>query len=302
MRTEQNVLRLSFVGILIFAVVAIVFGLIAGSSAILFDGVFSGVDALMSLASIWVAGLVARSASNTFSERTRRRFGWGFWHLEPILLAVNAVLMMSIAGYAAVQSVQSILDGGREVEFGPAMIYAVIILALTITLTIVEYRANRHIGSALIAMDVKWWIMSGGITAALLIAFAIGSVLDGTDAEWFAPYVDPTVLLIVAIVLVPVPIGILRSALADLLMVTPQDLQREAEEHAHRLVEENGFDAAEVYTAKMGRSREVQIFIRVPRGAEPRALEEWDDLRAPIVEALRGDDPNRFVTVTFSTR
>ena len=85
-------------------------------------------------------------------------------------------------------------------------------------------------------------------------------------------------------------------------MVTPQDLQRDAEERATRLVEENGFDSAEVYTAKMGRSREVQIYIRVPAGAPARPLEAWDDLRAPLVEALRGDDPNRFVTVTFSTR
>lgn len=300
MRTEQGVLRLSLAGIVLFATIAITFGLISGSSAILFDGVFSIVDATMSIASIWVAGLIARSATHQFSKETQRRFRWGFWHLEPMLIAVNAVMMMGVAAYAAIQSVQAILEGGRAIEFGPAMIYAVIILTLTIGLATIEHRANRRIRSSLVEIDVKGWIMSGGITAALLIAFLIGYFLQGTSLEWFTPYVDPVVLLIVAVILIPVPIGMLRDALADILVFTPLDMQGRAEACADRLVEDNNFESSEVYTAKMGRSYEVQIFVKVPEDDAPRTVAEWDALRAPVIEELGENDPNRFVNVTFT--
>lgn len=301
MQSEQGVLRLSLCGIVLFAAIAITFGLVTGSSAILFDGVFSIMDAVMSVASIWVAGLIARSAAQSFSAETRKRFRWGFWHLEPMLIAVNAVMMMGVAVYAIIQSVQSILDGGREIEFGPAMVYAVIILTLTIVLATIEHRANRKIGSILVETDVKGWIMSGGITAALLVAFLIGYFLQGTSLEWFTPYVDPVVLLIVAVILVPVPLGILRAAMADILFFTPIEMQEKAERCVHRLVEENGFESSEVYTSKMVRSYEVQIFIRVPHDDRPRKIQEWDELREPVIAELSDNDPNRFVTVTFTS-
>ena len=174
-------------------------------------------------------------------------------------------------------------------------------MTLTIVLATIEHRANRKIGSILVETDVKGWIMSGGITAALLVAFLIGFFLQGTSLEWFTPYVDPVVLLIVAVILVPVPLGILRAAMADILFFTPIEMQEKAERCAARLVEENGFESSEVYTSKMRRSYEVQIFIRVPHDDRPRKIQEWDELREPVIAELSDNDPNRFVTVTFTS-
>lgn len=201
MRTEQQALRTSFVAILVLSALGIVFGIASGSFAIMFDGVFSLVDAFMSMVSILVAGLITRSASGALSRRTQERFSMGFWHFEPMVVAVNALVMLVVIAYGLVQAVSAIVSGGRPIEFGPAVAYASLVLVITLTVGLVEHRANRRIQSAFVAMDVKGWLMAGGVTGALLIAFAVGMLIDGTSWAWLMPYVDPAVLILVSLAL-----------------------------------------------------------------------------------------------------
>ncbi|MDA4894134.1 cation diffusion facilitator family transporter [Microbacterium resistens] len=297
MHTERQTLILSLAGVLLVSALGIGFGIVSGSFAIAFDGMISLVDAMMSILSIRVAGLIARS----LAQGPSRRFSMGFWHLEPLVLAINALTLMAIAGYALVQAVLALFDGGRTVEFGPAVLYAAITLVLTTTFAIVEHRANRRVRSALVAMDVKGWIMTGGVTAALLIAFAVGALIEGTPLAHLASYVDPAILAIVACVLMPVPFGTLRRAFSEITLATPSVLRDEAESVADRIVAEHGFRSAHVYTAQVGRSRQIEIAFLVPAGLDARTLEDWDLIRRRAVAELGDGDPNHWITVTFTT-
>lgn len=302
MRTEQQVLKVSLVAILIFSALGIGFGLVSGSYAIIFDGVFSLVDAVMSVVSIVISSLIIRSTSNGLSRRLQRRFTMGFWHFEPFILAVNALMMMSVGAYALVQSVLALLSGGRDIEFGPAIIYAVIILVLTTSVTIWEHRANKRIKSALVDMDIKGWIMAAGVTSALLIAFVIGFFLDGTDAEWLMPYVDPAVLALVALVLIPMPLSVLRKAVAELAMVTPKPLLNEAEEVAARVAEREEFTDFRIYAAQIGRAKQVEVLFQVPAEMPAKPLQHWDVIRTEIQGDLGEEDPNHWITVMYTTK
>ncbi len=59
-----------------------------------------------------------------------------------------------------------------------------------------ERHLNRRIGSDFIRLDAQSWLMSGAITAALFVAFAIAGMLKGTAYEHLAPYADLAVLAI----------------------------------------------------------------------------------------------------------
>lgn len=302
MRTEQQALKVSLAAILLVSVLGIGFGLVSGSFAILFDGVFSLMDAVMSVVSLTVAGLISRSVTNRLSRRTQNAFTMGFWHFEPIVLLVNSTLMMGVAAYALVQAVSALLNGGREVDFGPAVVYAAVVVVITVVMGVLEHRANKRIRSEFVAMDVKGWIMAGGVTGALLIAFVIGMLIDGTAAAWFMPYVDPAVLTVVALVLIPVPFSTLRKALSEVSLVTPPGLRTSAEAVAEEVSAAEGFDDYRVYASAQGRSRTVEIVFYVPKGLPPRALEDWDRIRDTVEARLGGDDPHAWITVSFTTK
>src|SRR5690606_19693671 len=103
--------------------------------------------------------------------------------------------------------VGSILDGGRELEFGWAILYTLVTLIACVVMASVEKNANEKINSDFVALDIKGWIMAGAITAALLIAFIFGYLVQGTSLEWVSPYIDPVILAAVCVVIIPLPIS-----------------------------------------------------------------------------------------------
>ncbi|MFG1478161.1 cation transporter [Xanthobacter sp. V4C-4] len=301
MNTECGVLRASIGATLVVSSLGIGFGLVSGSFSITFDGVYSLVDATMSLLALGVANLIAtHAASRKLAGRLHERFSMGFWHLEPMVLALNGMLLVGIAIYALINAVGSLLEGGRDLEFGYAIIYAALTVAICTATAVVEARANRRIGSDFIALDVRGWVMSAGITAALLIAFCLGYAVEGTTFEWITPFIDPAVLAIVCLVIAPLPIATVRQALSDMFLVTPTDLKQEVDAAAQAFVARHGFSSYRAYVARVGRSRMIELYFIVPPGMATKPIAAWDALRDEMGEALGGEGPDRWLTIVFT--
>ena len=301
-RSEQAVLRASIVATVLVAALGIVAGLASGSSAIIFDGVYSLFDALASMLALLVANMIAAyGASGSRSRRLEERFTMGVWHLEPMVLGVTGLLLIGSTSYALITAIGSFLSGGRELAFGQAIAYAVVTLAISLVMARYGQRANRALRSPLVLIDVQAWLMSAAITAALLVAFVIAVAIQGTRHDWMVPYVDPTVLALVCVVILPLPLRTVRAALADVLMVTPPLLKQHVDEVAQRFVAREGFLAHRAYVVRKGRGRHIEVFFIVPRGRPARTLEEWDELRDEIGAALGEDSPDSWLTIAFTT-
>ena len=299
--SEQGLLRTSIAVTLFIASIGIAFGLASGSFSIVFDGVYSLVDASMSGLSLMVVRLITSHASSLqMSRKLRERFTMGFWHLEPMVLALNGILLSGVAIYALINAVSSLLEGGRHLEFGIAMVYAALTVTACVSIAVIEGKANRKLRSDFVAMDVKGWVMSASITAALLIAFCFGYAVQGTSLEWVSPYIDPAVLALVCLVIVPLPMSVVRQALADIFLVTPGDLKQHVDAVAQAFVERHGLQSYRAYVAKVGRSREIELYFIVPPQMAAKTIEQWAAWRNEIGEAIGGEGPNRWLTVVFT--
>src|SRR5690606_40935193 len=120
--TEQGVLRISITVIVVFAVLGIVFGLVSGSSAIVFDGVYSLIDASMTAVALLVANLIATStAGDLRNRRLVEKFTMGFWHLEPIVLGLTGLLLTGASVYALISAIDSFMTGVGALRFWGAL-------------------------------------------------------------------------------------------------------------------------------------------------------------------------------------
>lgn len=301
MTTEQGLLRISIAVTILLAGIGILFGILSGSFAIVFDGIYALTDATMTILALLVSNLIASSASGAGKQGLVKHFTMGFWHLEPMVLGLNGILLTGAAVYALINAVGSILTGGRPLDFGQAIIYAVVTLAVTLTMAFISFRANRTIRSDFVALDAKSWLMSSGLTAALLIAFIVGSLIQGTQHEWLSPYIDPVALALVCLVIIPIPAGTIRQALADILLVTPADLKGHVDEVARMIVEKHGFLSHRAYVARVGRGRQIELYFIVPDDFPARKLQEWDDIRDEIGVAIGDEGPDRWLTIAFTT-
>lgn len=301
LRDESGVLRVSVAITLVISAFGVIFGLLSGSFSILFDGIYSLIDASMSLLALAVVNLIRTyTQSAETSRRLRERFTVGFWHLEPMVLGLNGILLMGVSTYALANAIGQLIEGGRALEFDFAIIYAVITVCACAAAAVLEMRANRRIRSDFIALDVRSWVMSGGITTALLVAFIIGRAVQDTPYAWVAPYVDPAVLALVCLVIIPLPAGAVKQALAEILLVTPPDLKAHVDTAARAAVAAHGFLTYRSYVAKVGRAQQIELYFLVPADAPSRTIGEWDALRDQIGNSIGPDNPDRWLTIIFT--
>jgi len=290
---EQGFLKLSIAVTILVAATGVVFGLLSGSMSIVFDGVFSAIDAAMSGLALFVTRLVSRVSDN-------RRFQFGYWHIEPMVLAFNGGTLMLLCFYAFLNAVGSFLDGGRRLDFDWAMAYAIAVAVVAYGMFFYARHRNRRIGSDFIRLDAQSWLMSAAITSALLLAFAAAWALEGTRYAHLTPYADPLVLAVLTLVLVFVPIHTVRKALTEILLITPPDLDARVRRVMDDVVARHGFKGYSSYVAKVGRAQFIELHVSVPPETPLDSVAKADALRREIGEALGGEGPQRWLTIDFT--
>ena len=290
---EQKLLRLSIGVTIMVSLFGVLFGLLSGSLSIMFDGMFAAIDAAMSGLALFVSRLVSR-------ENTNRRFQFGYWHIEPMVLVFNGGTLMLLCFYAFLNAVNSLLVGGRRLDFDWAIAYALIVCVVCFGMFFYELRANRRIGSDFVRLDAQSWLMSAAITSALLVAFTIAWWLGGTSYGSLTPYADPLVLALLTIVLVFVPLRTVRKALLEILLVTPPELDAHVRSVMDAVVARHGFTTYTSYVAKVGRAQFIEIHVAVPTGMRLDNVATVDTIRREIAEAIGGEGPQRWLTIDFT--
>ena len=109
---DQRLLLLSVWVSAGFAVVSSVWGILSGSSMIVFDGLYSFASVGLSVLAVMALRFARRGADE--------RFPWGREAAEPVVVIVKAGILAALCVYAAVQGVVDIVAGGRDVEVGRA--------------------------------------------------------------------------------------------------------------------------------------------------------------------------------------
>jgi predicted Co/Zn/Cd cation transporter (cation efflux family) len=304
-RLEQYLLITSIGVTLLIGAMGLVFGFLTGSFAIMFDGVYATIDASMAALGLGVARLILKDALRTDDDAPENarggvRYQYGFWHLEPMVLALNATMLTLAAAYALVSAIMLILEGGTEIEFDLALPYALVVACVCFGMAWRQRARNRSLGSAFVALDAKGWLISGSITTALLVGFAAGYALDGTRHAWMRPYVDPVVLAAVCLVVLPLPFSDLRAALAGILRVAPEDLDAHVRGVAARASARHGFVDDYTYVARVGRATLIEITFITPPGWAITSIAQLDRIRQEVGEAVGGKGPDRWLTIAFT--
>ncbi|UYG09072.1 cation diffusion facilitator family transporter [Halomonas sp. M4R1S46] len=290
---EQRALKVSIAMTLVVAGLGVVFGLLAGSRSILFDGVFSSLDAAMSGLALVVSRLAVREAS--------RRFQHGYWHLEPLVAALNGSILLLLCFYAFLNAVQGLIDGGQDLAFDVAIGYAGVVTLVCTAMTLHQRRLNREADSEFVRIDMHGWLMAALITGALLIAFAIALGLQRTSYAHLTPYVDSLLLAVLTLGFLPVPVGIVRRAMREVFLIAPSAVDREVQAAMAPVMRREGLLDYNSHVAKAGRGHFIEIHI-VTRGdfAAGRGMAELDEIREAIAAGLSIPPERRWFTVSFT--
>jgi predicted Co/Zn/Cd cation transporter (cation efflux family) len=289
---EASLLKGSIVATIGVAAAGIVIGLLSRSMSIVFDGLFSSIDAVVGVVTLLVARLLASEGN--------QRFQYGYWHLEPLVLALNASVLVLLCGYAFLNAVQGLMTGGHALRFDMGIVYAALVTVICIVMAIRLRNHNQRIESELIALEVHSWLMSAFITSALLVAFAGAIAMEGTRLDYLTPYVDPAVLAVLAPVLLWVPLRTARQAFAEIFLITSKEMDADVKTAAADAVVRHGFTGFNSYAVEVGRARFIEIAFLVPADRPVASVRDFDAIRHEIADVLGGTGPEQWLTIVFT--
>jgi predicted Co/Zn/Cd cation transporter (cation efflux family) len=288
---EAGLLKGSITATIVVAAAGVVIGLLSGSMSIVFDGLFSSIDAVVTVVTLVVARLLASEGNH--------RFQYGYWHLEPLVLALNSSVLVILCGYAFLNAVQGLMTGGHALQFDMGVVYAAVVAVICFGMVIYLRRANERIESELIGLEVQSWLISGVITLALLLAFAGALAIKGTQFEVLTPYVDPAVLALLAPAVVLAPLRTARQAFAEIFLITSKEMDADVQAAAAEAVARYGFTGFSSYAVEVGRARFIEIAFLVP-AERTGTVGEFDAIRHEIGDRLGGVGPEMWLTIVFT--
>ena len=291
-RGEQILLKQSTVLMFAVAIAGIVTGFISGSQSILFDGFFSLIATCIKVLMLITAQLIAKESN--------QRFQFGFWHLEPMVLLIEGSFLLLIAIYAFLNGVFGIINGGREIELGLVILYAAVFTVIEFGYYFWVRRKNRTLKSTLIQFDNISWLVDAMLSVGLLISFLTALALTHQGYAQWAAYVDPAILIVLALSMLAPAFKILKPALRDVLGIAPDALDDKVREALEIASARHGFEGYKTYVQKHGRARFIEIHIVLPSGYPLTSVKTLDALREEIAELLGKADSARWLTISFT--
>lgn len=271
---ERSALQVSMLAAFAMAGLGIGVGLLAASQMILFDGIYS----FLGIALTWMA----LRASRLVDEGPTPRYPFGRESLTPLVIGVQGMALLVTCVYAAVDALLTIRDGGSEVSLGWAVLYGV--ASFAVPLAVWWWLRTAAPGSELVAAEATQWRVGGLLGLGLLVGFSVVLALQGTAREGWASYVDPAMVLVASLVLLPTPLRMLRDTLAELLERTPPAPVREPVKLAVEEVRRQ-YGLSEPYFRlnKMGR----KLYVEVDFVVDPTmSVGEADEVRRAIRDRL----------------
>lgn len=201
--TEKRAIKLVMLGDFLMAIFGLVFFYLTHSQAILMDAVYPFVDLVAGLLTLRVVSLMAKQASQT------QPFGYAIF--EPVMNFIKGILILLVILVAFYASVKAIILGGHHIEADIAVFYSIIATIVNFIFAYFLYRMNQTAQSSMIEVDLQGWIIGGILSIAVGLSFLAVIWMESAGYDEWVPYMDPLVLLVLIVMMLPMPLKILKE-------------------------------------------------------------------------------------------
>ena len=138
------------------------------------------------------------------------------------------------------------------------------------------------------------------LSVGLLVSFLAALLLKAQGYGQWAVYVDPLILILLALSMLAPAFKILGPALRDVLGIAPDQLDDKVRQVMDAAKLEHGFDDYVSYVQKHGRARFIEIHVVLPVEYPLKSVGQLDSLREEISTKLGKPDAARWLTISFT--
>jgi predicted Co/Zn/Cd cation transporter (cation efflux family) len=183
---------------------------------------------------------------------------------------------------------KGIRAGGNPVDAQGVIWSSAVTEFFCLGLGVYEMAVGRRLNALLLTNYAKSWLLDAAFSLVTLLRFAMLPFLDEPYRSTWARYADTAMVAVFALLLIPVPLGILNNGLREVLLMANADdaLVGRVEAVLGEVRAEHDIRRAIHHSARSGRTVFIEIDIVVGPAFALQTVAQQDDLRRGIWAAL----------------
>jgi len=247
-------------GSAVLGIAGVAWGAITGSQIVLFDGV-------VTLAGIALV-IVSMIASRIAASRPTPDYPYGRHAATSLAVAVQGAALLGALVYGACDAIAVIVSGGSDPAGVAVAAYGVV--AALASVAVVALLASHAKSSPLAHAELVSWRSGAYLSGVVALGGLAAALLTANGLSGAAGYLDPSLVLIATVSMLPMTLGLLREGGRELLEASPP---REVADDVAAAVEvvraRHDLPTPVVRATKMGRRLYVDVGFVVP-------ITEWN--------------------------
>ena len=247
----------SIIGATSMAIYGIFMGVYTSSYAILLDGSFNLISAILTIASI----IIVSKISKGYTEK----HPLGYYMYEVFMILVKGVFILGLIIVSVVSNIEILLLGGRELNLTAMLIYGIPALVINIVTCLICYYAYKKHKTGLLEIEYRAWVINSLITSIVVVSIVVVIFLEGTPFEILKKYIDQILIIILSIFTISMPINLIKSSFKELMLRQSSDYNKKPFDEflkSENASDDNDFLAEHLSTFKIGRMRLITIGIK----------------------------------------
>ncbi|MPN23056.1 hypothetical protein SDC9_170441 [bioreactor metagenome] len=188
---------------------------------------------------------------------------YGFSQVESLFVIIKCSILVLITVQLVFYSIHIILQGGNHVNAGTVAVFELSLSAGCIVIYVILNHYNKLFSSPSIKADLYMWRMDIISSLGVGFAFIAQIMLKGTELQWFIPYLDPAVAIIMAAGFIIEPVRMITGGVKNLVLFAPnQEIMDNIRAVVNKHFENYPYTVSFLDVIQTGRKAWVEIYIK----------------------------------------
>jgi len=277
-KREKQILMMSFLSGLAFAVVEFIFSIYSHSQSALTDAVYDASELVFIALLLFLTPL--------FHKPVSEKHPYGYFQVESIFVIIKGVMMLSVTMGVSAEVLDSALSGGNPVNNTQVSTFQFCLGAASILIFLLMKRLSRNLSSPTINAELLGWKLDILYSLGMSLAFFISQYLEKTPLGFISPYFDQIVAVLVMVFMLPESIRVLWGAVKDLFLFSPdKEFMDEAKNICNPILEQYHFSPVFFDITKTGRHLWIAVYFKIE--SENLAVQDFSNALNAINEKIQ---------------
>lgn len=215
LRIEKRILRLSFIGSVLFILSEGMMAWITHSHSILTDCLFDAADLIMISPFLVLIPLLYKPVTE--------KHPYGYAQVESLFLLVKYSVLLALTCNLMIENIKLLLNGGHVVNAGSIAVFEFLVCLGCLGIYLILHHFSKKYMSTTIQAELYMWKLDILSSMGVSLAFVAQMIMQRTGLDWLTPYVDPAVAVVMAVLLIREPVKVIITSIKNLVLFAPEE-------------------------------------------------------------------------------